>query len=80
MMTIGRASSISRGLTVQVPKGIGLYYQLKLQQGRLRLDMRRSFFKKRVAKHWNRLLREVAPSPSLEVFKRTLDMVLSAMV
>jgi len=44
------------------------------------LDIRKNLFTERAVKHWNRLPREVVESPSLEVFKKNVDMALQDIV
>ena len=52
----------------------------KLEEGRLRLDIRKRFFTVRVVRHWNRLPREAVDARSLEAFKARLDVAVRNLV
>jgi len=52
----------------------------KLRHRKFCLNMRKNFFPLRMKEHWNRLLKDVVESPSLEIFKTRLDKVLYSLL
>jgi len=52
----------------------------KLQPKKFQLNTRKNFFTLRVMEPWNRLPRGVAESPSLKIFKTSLDKVLCSLL
>ncbi|GAB0181760.1 hypothetical protein GRJ2_000641300 [Grus japonensis] len=48
----------------------------KLEHRKFHLNMRQNFCTLRMTEHWNRLPREVVESPSLEIFKTGMDVIL----
>jgi len=52
----------------------------KLEEGRLRIDIRKRYFTVRGVTHWHRLPSEVVDAPFLEAFKARLDVALGSLV
>jgi len=52
----------------------------KLKNKKFQLSTKKNFFPLRVTEHWNRLPRDVVESPSVEIFKTHLEVVLYSLL
>lgn len=55
---------------------MSLWCSSQWQSKMLRLDLGKIFLMERMVRNWNRLLRAVADSPSLEVLRKCVDVAL----
>jgi len=76
----GGCSDVGFGLVSQVASDRTRGSGLKLRQGRFRLDIRNNVFTERVVRRWTRLPRAVVESPSLEGFKKRVEVALQDVV
>lgn len=68
------------GLFSVVPSDRKRGNEHKLKHWMFWLNMKGNFFTVRVTEHWNGLPREAVESPSLEIFKTPLDVIMCIML
>jgi len=76
----GGCSKVGVGLSSQLTNDTTRGIDLKLYQGKFRLNIRKNFYSEKVTRHLNMLPREMVVSPSLEVFKERIDVVVRDIV
>jgi len=74
------SSFAESGLCFLVPSTRTRSNRHKVKLGRFPLNIRKYFFAVGVTKHWHKFPVEVVESPSLEIFKSCLDMVLGSLL
>ena len=80
MYVKGAYRKAGEGVVVRACRDRMRGHGFKLEEGRFRLDVRKTFFTVMTVRHWNRLSSEVVDAPSLEAFKARLDGAVSNLV